>query len=338
MNTLQLEEHQITAAANFLKNGQVLGLPTETVYGLAANGLSEEAVSGIFKAKGRPEDNPLILHVASASWIPRYCSHVPDSAWKLAEHFFPGPLTLILERNEIVPDIVTAGLSTVGIRCPDHPVARAVIEQCGFPLAAPSGNTSGKPSPTSLQSMLEDMNGKIPAIIQGGSCLVGVESTIIDVRTTPKLLRAGGISVEELETVLGQPIEMDPSLHGVVKATPLAPGMKYRHYAPDAPVTVVVGKDSAHFIAKHVVSGDGVICFQEYETLFSQCLIKVLGKEDDFLSHSKNIFSALRFFNTTSVPRIWAQCPKEEGLGLAVSNRLRKAAGFQVIDSQEELP
>lgn len=337
MKTQQLADHQITEAANLLKSGQVIGLPTETVYGLAANGMSSEAVTGIFRAKGRPGDNPLILHIAAASWMERYCLNVPDSALKLAEHFFPGPLTLILERNETVPDIVTAGLPTVGIRCPNHPVARAVIEQCDFPLAAPSGNTSGKPSPTSSQAMLEDMDGKIPAILEGGPCLVGVESTIIDVRHTPTLLRAGGVSVEELETVLNRKITIDPSLRGESQEAPLAPGMKYRHYAPDAPVTVVVGAHSGKFIAQNASSGDGVICFQEDEALFAHCLTKVLGKQNDFSSHSQTIFAALRFFNTTSVPHIWAQCPKEEGLGLAVSNRLRKAAGFRVIDTEEGL-
>lgn len=337
MNTQQLLEHQITEAAKILQSGQVLGLPTETVYGLAANGLRSEAVSRIFQVKGRPSDNPLILHIANPSWIERYCINVPDSAWKLANHFFPAPLTLILERNENIPDIVTAGLSTVGIRCPNHLVARAVIELCDFPVAAPSGNTSGKPSPTTLKEMLDDMDGKIPAIIEGGSCFVGVESTILDVREKPRLLRAGGVSVEALEAVLGEKIEIDPTLYGNTSQKPLAPGMKYRHYAPDAPVTVVVGCESGDYIAKNALSGDGVICFDEYESLFSHCLTKTLGKELDFSSHSQKIFSALRFFDATSVPRIWAQCPKEEGLGLAVSNRLRKAAGFHVIHLQEGL-
>lgn len=337
MNTRQLSADQIKEAAHVLQSGQVLGLPTETVYGLAANGLSPDAVSHIFTAKGRPSDNPLILHIAKPSWIERYCVRVPDSAWKLANHFFPAPLTLILERNESIPDIVTAGLPTVGIRCPDHPVARAVIELCDFPVAAPSGNTSGKPSPTTLREMLDDMDGKIPAIIEGGGCLVGVESTILDVREKPRLLRAGGISVETLEEVLGEKIEIDPALYGNTAEKPLAPGMKYRHYAPNAPVTVVVGRKSGDYIAQNALSGDGVICFDEYEALFPHCLTKTLGNESDFSSHSQRIFSALRFFDATSVSRIWAQCPKEEGLGLAVSNRLRKAAGFHVIHLQEEL-
>lgn len=331
METKLLEEKDLQTASDLLKQGQLVGIPTETVYGLGANGLDETAVSQIFAVKGRPQDNPLILHIGAADWMERYCQNIPPEAWRLAERFWPGALTMILEAKEIVPEVVRGGLPTVGLRCPAHPMALSLIRQSDLPIAAPSGNLSGKPSPTSAMAMLEDMDGKIPAVMDGGQCGVGVESTIISLGDEPKLLRAGGVSREELEAVLGQAISQK---HLKEEEAPLAPGMKYRHYAPKAPVTVVMGKESGKWIALHAKKEDGVICFQEYEALFSGHPVQVIGKETDFTAQAQRVFTALRHFDTTKVTRIWSQCPEETGLGLAVANRLQKASGFQVIHAE----
>ena len=220
----------IPQAAAILRRGGLLGIPTETVYGLGADALNETAVRHIFEAKGRPQDNPLIIHVPDASWLERYCREVPETAYRLAERFWPGPLTMILPRREIVPLQTTGGLETVGVRCPDHPVTRAIIEAAGVPVAAPSGNTSGRPSPTTAGHMAEDMDGKIDGIVDGGPCAVGVESTIIDLTMTPpRLLRPGGLPLEALEEVLGT-VAVDKAVTGLLKdgEKPRAPGMTFK--------------------------------------------------------------------------------------------------------------
>ena len=198
METRRFTAEEIGPAADIIRRGGLLGIPTETVYGLGANGLDPAAVRRIFEAKGRPQDNPLILHVPAMDWLERYCKHIPAAAYTLAERFWPGPLTMILERREMVPDVTTAGLDTVGMRCPDHPVTRAILAAADLPVAAPSGNTSGRPSPTSAADMLEDMDGKIDGIVDGGPCSVGVESTIVDLTVMPpRLLRPGGGTPEQ---------------------------------------------------------------------------------------------------------------------------------------------
>lgn len=339
MNTKRLTEKNIDEAAAILRDGGLVGIPTETVYGLGANGLNEEAVAHIFEAKGRPQDNPLILHIPDASWLERYCKDIPLTAYKLADAYWPGPLTMILRRKDIVPDAVTAGLDTVGMRCPAHPLCRAIIDAAGVPVAAPSGNTSGRPSPTTAQHMLEDMDGKIDAIVDGGPCSVGVESTIIDLTETPaRLLRPGGITLEQLEAVLGE-VAVDPAVTRLMGAgeQPKAPGMKYRHYAPKAPVTVVTGdpQKSAEYIASHAAPEDGIICFDEFLPLFTRRSetrpVMDLGPAGDKEEQARHIFDALRSFDHTSVPAIWAQCPDATGIGLAIANRLNKAAGFHII-------
>ena len=326
-------------AAAILREGGLVGIPTETVYGLGANGLDPQAVARIFAAKGRPQDNPLILHIPEASWLERYCQSIPERAWALAEAFWPGPLTLILPRKPEVPDAVTAGLDTVGMRCPAHPLCREIIRLAGVPVAAPSGNTSGRPSPTTAQHMLEDMDGKIDAIVDGGPCTVGVESTILDLtETTPRLLRPGGITLEQLKSVLGE-VAVDPAVTRLMGAgeKPKAPGMKYRHYAPKAPVTVVAGDPakSAAYIASHAAPGDGIICFDEFVPLFTgrpgTGPVMDLGPAGDKAEQARHIFDALRRFDHTGAAAIWAQCPDPEGIGLAISNRLNKAAGFHII-------
>ena len=329
-------EQDIRTAAAILRAGGLVGIPTETVYGLGANGLSSAAVGKIFAAKGRPQDNPLILHVPDASWLARYCREVPDSAYTLAERFWPGPLTMILPRKDVVPDAVTAGLDTVGVRCPNHPVTLAIIRAADVPVAAPSGNTSGRPSPTRAEHMVEDMAGKIDAIVDGGPCGVGVESTIIDLTCTPpRLLRPGGLPLEALEEVLGE-VAVDAALLRPLGEgeKPKAPGMKYRHYAPKAPVTVVLGEPSAtaDYIAAHLGEHTGVICFDEWAGRFAGHVVENIGSAARKDEQARRVFDALRAFDHTDVTEIYAQCPHEDGLGLAVANRLKKAAGFHVVE------
>ena len=330
------DKNAVADAAAILRRGGLLGIPTETVYGLGADALNEDAVRRIFEAKGRPQDNPLIIHVPSADWLARYCRDVPDAAYQLAAQFWPGPLTMILPRRDIVPLRTTGGLETVGVRCPDHPVTLAIIEAAGVPIAAPSGNTSGRPSPTTAGHMMEDMLGKIEGIVDGGPCTVGVESTIIDLTVQPpRLLRPGGLPLEALEQVLGE-VAVDDAVRRKMGEgeRPRAPGMKYRHYAPKAAVTVVAGpaRRSAAYIQQHLPEGAGVICFDEYAPLFAGHIVHRLGPADDKLAQAQHVFDALRTFDDTDVPEIYAQCPDESGLGLAVSNRLKKAAGFHVVD------
>lgn len=334
-------ENEIKEAAEILRSGGLLGIPTETVYGLGANALDEDAVLHIFQAKGRPQDNPLILHVPDVTWLERYCAQVPDTAYRLAEAFWPGPLTMILPRKPIVPLRTTGGLDTVGVRCPDHPVTRAIIQAAGVPVAAPSGNTSGRPSPTNAADMLEDMDGKIDGIVDGGACRVGVESTIIDLTVTPpRLLRPGGLPLEDLRRILGE-VAVDKAVTQKVTGSepPRAPGMKYRHYAPHAPVTVVTGDPdrSAAYIRSVLQAGEGVICFEEYTGLFPGCEVQSLGASADPAQQAHRVFDALRRFDSTLVTAIYAQCPDDIGLGLAVGNRLKKAAGFHIVDA-DRLP
>ena len=333
---LSASDDDIKLAGRLLAEGKVVGIPTETVYGLAANALDPAAVSDIFKAKGRPQDNPLIIHVPDASWLEQYCRSVPPAAYQLAERFWPGPLTMILPRRDIVPLQTTGGLETVGVRCPDHPVTLAIIRAAGVPIAAPSGNTSGRPSPTTAAHMIEDMDGKIEGMFDGGPCAVGVESTIIDLTCTPpRLLRPGGLPLEALEAVLGH-VDVDKAVVSLLKAgeRPKAPGMKYRHYAPKAPVTVVTGDPaaSAQYIQAHLPEGAGVICFTEYKVLFPGRSIHDLGPAADKEEQARRVFDALREFDHEAVTEIYAQCPDTAGLGLAVANRLKKAAGFHVIE------
>lgn len=345
MNTIvfhpESDPNAVRDAAAILRRGGLLGIPTETVYGLGADALNEDAVSRIFLAKGRPQDNPLIIHVPDASWLERYCRDVPPAAYRLAERFWPGPLTMILPRRDIVPLQTTGGLETVGVRCPNHPVTLAIIEAAGVPISAPSGNTSGRPSPTTAAHMIEDMDGRIDGIVDGGPCTVGVESTIIDLTVTPpRLLRPGGLPLESLRQVLGE-VAVDKAVTGLLAAgeRPRAPGMKYRHYAPHAPVTVVTGapERSARRIQGLLSDTAGVICFDEYAPLFPGHIIHKLGPAADKSAQARHVFDALRTFDGTDVTEIFAQCPDDGGLGLAVANRLKKAAGFHLIDADRPL-
>ena len=341
MQTKCLTEQDGSKAAALLKSGALVALPTETVYGLGANGLDPVAVAGIFEAKGRPQDNPLILHVPSDDWLERYCRDIPPIAYKLTERFWPGPLTLILHRKAIVPDIVTGGLETVGMRCPATRVTREIIAQADVPIAAPSANRSGRPSCTTAADVLEDMDGRIDAVVDGGPCTVGVESTILDLTCDPpRLLRPGGLPLEALQEVLGR-VEIDPAVLRPMgeHEQPRAPGMKYRHYAPKAPVIVVRGEPerSAHYIRNVRGERSGILCFDEFRAMFAPNPVVTLGAVNQVDEQARRVFDALRAFDQMDVTEIYAQCPQETGLGLAVCNRLNKAAGFHIVDAEGDM-
>lgn len=332
----QQDEKAIKTAADLILQGEVVGMPTETVYGLAANAMNGDTVAKIFRAKGRPQDNPLIVHIADFEQIYDLCPAVPPQAKLLAEAFWPGPLTMIVPKGDCIPNEVSCGLETVGIRLPSHSLARDLIRAAGVPLAAPSANTSGRPSTTTAEHVLRDMDGKIAAILDGGPCGVGVESTVVTLALdTPRLLRPGGITLEQLETVLGE-VEVDRALFEKIgdDVKVSAPGMKYRHYAPKAPVTVVRGdpQKTADYIAKHINGPTGVLCFDEYKEQFPTCTVECFGSQSDLAAQAREVFDRLRAFDETDVQQIWAQCPSDEGLGLAVANRIKKAAGFHVIE------
>ena len=332
----QFDKDAIRIAADLIRRGEVVGMPTETVYGLAANALNGEAVAKIFRAKGRPQDNPLIVHIADFNQISDLCPAVPPQAVALAEAFWPGPLTMIVPKGSCIPNEVSCGLDTVGIRLPSHPLARALIRAAGVPLAAPSPNTSGRPSTTTAAHVLCDLDGKIAAILDGGPCGVGVESTVVTLALDkPRLLRPGGVTLEQLRAVLGE-VEVDRALYEKIgdEVRVSAPGMKYRHYAPKAPVTVVRGdpQHTAQYIKEHISGPTGVLCFDEYRECFPTCVVECFGSQADLAAQAREVFDRLRAFDETDVRQIWAQCPSDEGLGLAVANRIKKAAGFAVIE------
>ena len=328
-------------AAHLLRMGQLVAIPTETVYGLGANGLDEEAVARIFEAKGRPQDNPLILHISEASQMALFCRDIPASAYKLAEAFWPGPLTMVLPARDIVPRRTTGGLDTVAVRCPDHWVTREIIRLSGVPVAAPSANISGKPSTTTAQHVLHDHDGKIAAVVDGGPCRVGVESTIVDLtEARPRLLRPGGITPEQLKAVLGD-LVVDKAVTAQIDKDEVvkAPGMKYRHYAPAEPVVIVSGsrEKAAAYIRRHFVPGDRVLCFQEELPLYEGCAPLAYGREADVNTLSAGLFAALRELDDPSIHQVYARCPEGGGVAYAVQNRLKKAAAFHIIDAEAEV-
>ncbi len=334
---LTTTEHDLNAAAAIIKNGGLVGIPTETVYGLGADGLNPEAVKKIFLAKGRPQDNPLILHIHDAVQLRDFCRDIPDSAWLLAKTYWPGPLTMVLPVRDVVPKTTTAGLDTVAVRCPDNAATREIIRLAGVPIAAPSANTSGKPSTTTAQHVLHDMDGKIDAIVDGGPCRVGVESTIVDLTgPVPRLLRPGGITPEELEALLGGLI-IDKAVTGEISNDTVvrAPGMKYKHYAPAAEVLIIDGsrEAAARYIRQRFQPGDAVLCFSEELELYAGCSPTAYGAEAEPATLSAGLFAALRKLDDGSVKRIFARCPTGGGINVATRNRLRKSAGFHIIDA-----
>ena len=327
-------------AAAIIKNGGLVAIPTETVYGLGADGLNEAAVAKIFEAKGRPQDNPLILHVADATDMEKFCHSIPKAAYDLADAFWPGPLTMVLPARDSVPKRTTAGLSTVAVRCPDCEITRNIIRLSGVPIAAPSANISGKPSTTTAQHVLHDHDGKIDAIVDGGACRVGVESTIVDLTDErPRLLRPGGITPEQLLAVLGD-LVVDKAVTAQIDhdAVVKAPGMKYRHYAPSEPVVIVAGsrEKAAAYIRKHFVPGDRVLCFEEELPLYEGCNPLSYGQEANVETLSAGLFAALRELDDPSIHQVYARCPEGGGVAYAVQNRLKKAAAFHIIDAEVE--
>lgn len=330
---LQPNAEGIDTAARLLQAGELVAIPTETVYGLAADALNSKAVSSIYVAKGRPSDNPLIVHIADErDWEP-LVTHIPDNARLLAEAYWPGPLTIILPASDKVPKVVTGGLSTVAVRFPSHPIAQAVILRSGCPLAAPSANRSGSPSPTNAQRVAEDMEGRISAILDGGDCDVGVESTVIDLcHTPPRLLRPGGITPEMLEEVLGT-IEIDNAVTHALESGAVAasPGMKYKHYAPKAEITIVKGSSDAYaaYVNKRKADGVGALCFDEdLSSLTVPCVS--YGSRTDNLTQARLLFDALRRLDEMNIRTVYAACPTPVGIGLAVYNRLLRSAAFRV--------
>ena len=327
-------------AAKIIREGGLVAIPTETVYGLGANGLDENAVVKIFEAKGRPQDNPLILHVAEPREMERFCHSIPPAAYALANAFWPGPLTMVLPAKPIVPRRTTAGLDTVAIRCPRTEVTRQIIRLAGVPIAAPSANLSGKPSTTTAQHVLHDHDGRIDAIVDGGSCSVGVESTIVDLtEKRPRLLRPGGITPEQLVAVLGD-LVVDKAVTAQIDkdAVVKAPGMKYRHYAPSSPITIVAGsrEKASAYIHAHFAPGDRVLCFEEERQLYADCAPLAYGREASAESLSAGLFAALRELDDPAIAQIFARCPEGGGVAYAVQNRLKKAAAFHIVNAEEE--
>lgn len=320
-----------------LKNGQLAAIPTETVYGLAANALDGNAVKNIFMAKGRPMDNPLIVHISDYSQIESFnlVSEIPEKARILAEKFWPGPLTVIMPKGKAVPKEVSAGLDTVAIRYPQHPVAQAVITAAQCPLAAPSANTSGAPSPTTSAHVLHDMNGKIPFIVDGGMCEVGVESTVITVvGKTPMLLRPGGVTLEQLQDAIGE-VEVSEAVLNKMQEGQKAesPGMKYKHYAPKANLILVKASDDKfiEFVNSVSLENTAALCYDEDVPLLNTRCFSY-GAKNDYAQQAAKLFDALRTIDSTEIKTVYGRCPYTQGLAMAVYNRLIRAAGFEVIE------
>ena len=343
MNTKILpadDEQAVITAAMHLTAGNLVGLPTETVYGLGANGLNPEAVAKIFQVKGRPQDNPLILHIADPEQMNLFCKDIPEAAYRLAKVFWPGPLTMVLPAKDIVPMSTRAGLPTVAVRCPDCDITRRIIRHANIPVAAPSANISGKPSTTTAQHVYHDHAGKIPLIVDGGPCQVGVESTIVDLTDDrPRLLRPGGITPEQLIAVLGD-LVIDKAVTAQIDKDEVvkAPGMKYRHYAPSEPVIIVSGsrEQAAAYIHRHFEPSDRVLCFEEELPLYADCNPLSYGQEADVNTLSAGLFAALRELDDSSIGKVYARCPTGGGVAYAVQNRLKKAAAFHIVDAEVE--
>lgn len=322
-------------AAEILKNGGLVAMPTETVYGLAADTFNEEAIGNIFKAKGRPQDNPLIVHVSDIEMAKGLVKEFSETAEKLAERFWPGPFTMVLPKADCVPSCVSAGLDTVAVRMPSNAVARELIKQSGLPLAAPSANLSGSPSPTTAEDVIADLDGKIDAVIMSGRCDVGVESTVISLNVNPpRLLRPGGVTLEQLREVLPDIVIDKAVLSQPAKGAVVAsPGMKYKHYSPKARVIMLDGDFESFktFVAAN--SGDGVfaLVFEGEEKELSVPTVSFGHKEDEF-EQAAVLFSALRELDRLNCKVCYARVPTKSGVGLAVYNRLIRAAAFEVID------
>ena len=329
-------------AAGILQSGGLVAFPTETVYGLGANALDRNAVLSVFAAKGRPADNPLIVHVHSVSQLEPLCAPPDRRAEALMNAFWPGPLTLLFEKKPAVPPEVTAGLPTVAVRMPSHPVAAALLKACGLPIAAPSANSSGKPSPTTAAHVWEDMNGKIPLILDGGMCDVGLESTVLDLcHGQPVILRPGGVTREMLENVLGEEVALAGSILRPLREdeTALSPGMRYRHYAPKAAVTLVDGPEERvvpllrSLCSKQLSLGKRscVLCFTEHLSALTGCSPHDIGSGTAPEEIAHKLFDTLRALDEEGMEVVFSEVLPPEGMGLAVMNRLGRAAAFRTI-------
>ena len=335
MDTVLLSDREsdLIKAAELIKSGEIVGIPTETVYGLGADASNEEAVAKVFQAKGRPADNPLIVHLADFSQAVDYTKSIPELAYKLAERFCPGPLTMVLPKNDRIPMITSGGLDTVGIRVPSHPVMHRIIELSGCPIAAPSANTSGYPSPTSASHVMRDMSGKIAAVVDGGSSEFGVESTVISIEgeKTVRILRPGCVTKEMLSEICGEVIIDHAILHELEAGQKAAsPGMKYKHYSPRADIIMVEGSLIGFIAYVGENYGDGVyaLIFDTDREGFPYRYM-TYGKDSSEQAHL--LFQRLRELDDIGAEKVYVRAPSPEGVGLAVYNRLIRAAGFEVI-------
>ena len=333
---LPVNEQSIALAARLLQQGELVALPTETVYGIAADARNGKAVRKIFAAKGRPQDNPLIVHICGMQMLEGIVAEVPPRARKLAAAFWPGPLTMVMPRGEEVSDVTCSGLDTVGVRMPSHPVVQAVIRASGVAFAAPSANLSGKPSPTNAQDTLADMDGRLPLILDGGESAVGVESTVVSVTGEhPVLLRPGYITKEQMETVLGEEVLVSPAILEKLKEGEVArsPGMKYKHYAPKAQVTILQGDFAAYrqYVAQHAGPGVWALCFDGEGAQLPVPYIEY-GRDHDGAAQAHHLFTALRELDRNGAQVVYARCPEQDGVSMAVYNRLIRAAAFRVVN------
>lgn len=335
------DDEIIKKAGEVIKTGGLVVFPTETVYGLGANALDENACKKIFEAKGRPQDNPLIVHVADFD-ISKYVEYIPENAKKIMENFWPGPITMVLKKSNLIPMLVTANLDSVAIRMPSNKVARKLIEYSTVPIAAPSANISGRPSPTTIEHTIEDLSGKVDMIIGGDKCEFGLESTVVEVLDDKvTILRPGAITKDMLEEI-GLTVDIDPAImkkpDGSLK--PKSPGMKYRHYAPKAEMTIITGKIDRtvgyinHKINEFKMQGKmvGVLATDETKHLYNGGYIISVGTREKLGLIAANLFDTLREFDKIDVDYIYAEGFSEEGLGLAIMNRMKKAASYNIIN------
>jgi L-threonylcarbamoyladenylate synthase len=337
------EIESIRKAADIIRKGGTVAFPTETVYGLGADALNPQAVIEIFKAKKRPPDNPIIVHISSTDWVERLAKEVPEKAWILNARFWPGPLTMVLKASDIVSRATTGGLDTVAVRMPSHRVASALIRESGVPIAAPSANLAGRPSPTTAEHVINDLAGRIDLILDAGPTNVGVESTVVDLtRDPPMILRPGGITYEELRNILGS-LSLHPSVQARIEPyieRALSPGMKYRHYAPKAELILIEGEPDAmvgkirEMAEKYSSNGKkvGILAFDESRNEYDGATVKSMGSRIDLKTAAKRLFSLLRELDEEGIDVILAEGMPEKGLGLAVMNRLIKASGYSIIE------
>ena len=332
---LKADKTSLKKASELIRNGEIVAVPTETVYGIAGNAFNGDAIKKIFLAKGRPQDNPLIVHIDGEQMLKDVAVDIPKTAYVLAKRFWPGPLTMVLKKGEKVSYQTTAGLDTVGVRMPSDNFARNLITESGVPFAAPSANVSGKPSPTTAKDVLFDMDGKLPLIIDGGKSLAGVESTVVSLlNEKPIILRPGVITKEDLESVLNSEVLISSAVLEELKEGEKAesPGMKYKHYAPNSEIIILDGDFLAFkkFVEKEKQDGTyGLVFDGESEKLDIPCI--EYGKDGDGKSQAHGLFSALRKLDEVKAKKVYARCPLKSGVSLAVYNRLIRSAGFKVI-------